>query len=245
AKAKQEFETQLLKTLKPEQGGFVFESVRSQGLSASTRGTDFGTLFLSFSFFLIVAALLLVSLLFRLNLDRRASEIGLLLASGYRHGTVRILLIAEGFIVALVGSLAGLLIGLGYADLLLDFLKSLWPTSYSLSFLSLHVTSLSLVIGLFAALIMSELTLLWGVRVLRRVPATALLQGETSIQEAPSERKRTRWSPRVAIGSLILAIILTGAGLFAKGHEERASTFLGSGACLLTAGLAVLWAGMR
>ena len=59
---------------------------------------DFGLLFLGFSLFLIAAALVLVGLLVRLGLDRRASEIGLLLATGYRTRTVRRLLLAEGMI---------------------------------------------------------------------------------------------------------------------------------------------------
>ena len=58
-------------------------------LTASQGGTDFGGLFLGFSFFLIAAALMLVGLLFRLSLDRRAKEVGLLLATGYAVRTVR------------------------------------------------------------------------------------------------------------------------------------------------------------
>ena len=62
----------------------MFDPTCASGLlAASGGGTDFGMLFLAFSFFLIAAALLLVGLLFRLNLERRAREVGLLLAAGY------------------------------------------------------------------------------------------------------------------------------------------------------------------
>ena len=70
------------------EGGFVFDKVKDHALAASRGGTDFALLFLAFSFFFILSALLLVGLLFRLNLDRRASEIGLLLATGLRRRTV-------------------------------------------------------------------------------------------------------------------------------------------------------------
>ena len=59
------------------------------------------------------------------------------------------------------------------------------------------------------------------------------------------EQKRPRWSPRIALASLVLALVLTGTGLFVKNHEARAGTFFGSGALLLTAGLAALWAAMK
>ena len=97
----------MLAELKPERGGFVFDPVRERRLEAGERGGEFGFLFLCFSFFLIAAALLLVGLLFRLNLDRRAAEIGLLLAAGFRTRTVRRLLLGEGGLVALLGGLLG------------------------------------------------------------------------------------------------------------------------------------------
>src|SRR5262249_47988740 len=79
-RATAQLERRLLQELKPEQGGFVFDAVRQRSLESGSQGLDFGMLFLGFSAFLIAAALVLVGLLFRLNLDRRAEEIGLLLA---------------------------------------------------------------------------------------------------------------------------------------------------------------------
>jgi len=244
ATARDEFEKELLHVLKPDQGGFVFENVRQEGLSASAGGTDFGMLFLAFSFFLILAALLLVGLLFRLNLERRAAEVGLLLATGYRRGQLRLLLLGEGSVLALLGALAGLGIGYAYAHFLLDLLQSLWPSS-SLSFLTLHATWVSVTIGFAAALIMSVVTIFWAIRILGKVSPTVLLMGETTVQENPGEEKQARWSVRIALVSLALAVVLTVGGLFVKDHEARAGTFFGSGACLLTAGLASLWAGMK
>jgi len=89
AKAAGSFSRSLLAKLNPEQGGFVFQDVKQLGLQAGVGSNDFGMLFLGFSFFLIVAGLLLVGLLFRLNLDRRAPEIGLLLAVGFPRRVVR------------------------------------------------------------------------------------------------------------------------------------------------------------
>src|SRR5207248_2636022 len=97
----------LLEKLDPKKGGFLFDAVKDNALKASAGGTDFALLFLGFSFFLILAALLLVGLLFRLNLDQRAQEVGVLLASGIRLSVIRRLLLAEGGILAAAGGLLG------------------------------------------------------------------------------------------------------------------------------------------
>ena len=48
--------------------------------------TDFGQLFLGLSMFIIFSAGMLVALLFRLNVQQRARQLGLLEAVGFRPG---------------------------------------------------------------------------------------------------------------------------------------------------------------
>ena len=67
---------------KQEELGFDFEPVKRQGLAASAGTTDFNSCSSAFSFFIIAAALMLVVLLFRLGVEQRASEVGILLAVG-------------------------------------------------------------------------------------------------------------------------------------------------------------------
>src|SRR6185295_11377281 len=74
----------LAKRLAPATFGFRLQPLREEGLRASSGATDFGGLFIGFSLFLIVSSVLLVGLLFRLGVEGRAGEIGLLLAAGYR-----------------------------------------------------------------------------------------------------------------------------------------------------------------
>ncbi|HVL10945.1 MAG TPA: FtsX-like permease family protein, partial [Gemmata sp.] len=137
---KEELRKALVTRLNPKDAGLVFEPVRERLLTASGGGTDFGGLFLGFSFFLIVASVLLVGLLFRLALDRRGKEIGLLLAAGYRAGTVRSLVVTEGLILAVAGALAGLAAGVLYNRMLLAVLVELWPDRDSASVLRPHAT---------------------------------------------------------------------------------------------------------
>lgn len=241
-KAATAFRDALQKHLDPGQGGFVFDAVRQRGLDESLGYTNFGTLFVGFSCFLIAAALLLVGLLFRLNLDRRASEIGLLLATGYSRRTVRGLLLAEGTALAVVGGLLGLAGAFFYAWQMLTFLGALWP-----GFLRLHADNAgSFVIGYVAALMVSVLTVAWAVRILGRVSPRALLAGETAETSDPTgTRGPVRWSRWVAAAAAILGLACLTVGGFVRDNEMQALTFFSSGALLLTACLAAAWVWMR
>jgi ABC-type lipoprotein release transport system permease subunit len=244
-KISQAFRDRLRSHLRPEQGGLVFDAVRERGLRAAAEGADFGTYFLAFSFFLIASALLLVGLLFRLNLDRRASELGVLLAAGYRRRTLRGLLLGEGCILAAVGALLGLAGAVGYSWLLLELLGAWWPGALDRSILRLHATWYSLVLGYVSALIVSVLTIAWAVRVLGRVEPVALLAGETTAAPEASGPSKPRWSRWLAAVGLLGAAALLVFGGRAQDAEARAGSFFGSGALLLTASLALAWAWMR
>ena len=99
-------EKKILANLKPEELGLRFEPVREQALKAAEQSQDFGGLFLGFSFFLIVAALLLMAMLFQFGLEQRTPEIGTLLALGFTPKQVRKLLLREGVALAFTGDVA-------------------------------------------------------------------------------------------------------------------------------------------
>lgn len=196
-----------LKNLDAKRGGFVFEPVRERAQAAAKGSTDFGMLFLSFSFFLIVAALMLVGLLFRLNLERRSREVGLLRATGYRLGTVRFLLLFEGLIVSTIGGAIGLLAAAGFAWAMLKILAAFWPTPGVASFLTLHVSPMSLAIGFVGSVVMSELAIWWAIRGLSRIESSQLLKGVRGDEGAVATP--SRWALRIAIAGIIGAIALS------------------------------------
>jgi ABC-type lipoprotein release transport system permease subunit len=240
-----DFGRRLLSRLQPQQGGLVFDDVRKRGLEGSAGSSDFGWLFLAFSVFLIAAALLLVGLLFRLNLEQRARELGILFAAGYRTRTVRRLLLGEGVSLAALGGIVGLVGALGYARLILRLLRAWWPGALDQSFLRLHATPASLAIGYVAALVVSVLTIAWAVRILSRMAPRALLSGETIEESTAAGRPRRRWSLLIAGCAAFGAVALLAAGAGARDAEMRSSSFFGGGALLLTAALAGVWAWLR
>jgi putative ABC transport system permease protein len=235
----------LLQNLQPARGGFVFDSVKQDALDASSRGTDFSSLFLGFSSFLIAAALLLVGLLFRLNIDRRASEIGLLVAVGYRRKVLRQLLLVEGSVLAVLGVLLGTGLAVAYSSGLVRFLGAIWPGGALESFLRPHVTALSLITGSVSSLLVSLLTIAWSVRVLGTVAPVALLAGQTAAERDPAAKPRPRWSIWVAVLSGVAGIALVAAGTKMQDQESQAGSFFSGGALLLTAFLAGFMAWMR
>ncbi|MGH7193806.1 MAG: FtsX-like permease family protein, partial [Candidatus Saccharimonadales bacterium] len=225
--------------------GFVFRPVKRQGLAASRGTTDFNGLFLAFSFFIIVSAVMLAALLFRLGIERRASEIGTLAAVGFGARRVRWLLSAEGLLVSLAGGALGLAGGLGFAWLMLAGLRDprWWLAAINAPFLQLHMTWQSLAIGYVSGAAVSWLAIVWSLWRMSNVSIRRLLAGQTG--DTSQRVGSSTWLSRT-----VAWLSLAGAvGLAASAHrltgEAQAGAFFGSGALVLTALLAFVWARLR
>jgi len=236
--SKADLQRRLLEKIKPEQVGFVFQPVKAQGLEAASGTTDFSMLFIGFSLFLIVSAALLVGLLFRLGVEQRASEIGILLATGYPIATVRWRFLKEGGLLAGIGGVIGLGGATIYAWLMMVGLRTWWLAAVSTPFLYLHITPLSLLLGYFISIFVVLFSIWWTVRQFGRVPIRALIAGITTL----AEKHAGRWGRIFAFAGLGLAGVLLILALVA-GRTSSAGLFFGSGALLLISGLAFfsLW----
>lgn len=235
------FERHLRESLPPEAVGLRFESLRSRALEAAGGSTDFGMLFLGFSFFLIAAAVLLIVLVFRLGVERRAGEVGLLLAIGFPGRAVRRNLLLEALWPAGLGAALGLWGAAFYADAMLSGLERWWSGTIRADFLQLHVQAGSLLAGGAVSLLLALLSIAWSLRVLKRASPRALLAGagRWSTGQAGGSRRLP-----AAIGLSFGAAALGLAGLSMNRSVPPAAAFFGSGAALLVASLAVLqvWA---
>src|SRR5256885_10429199 len=106
--------------------GLTIEPVKAQGLAAAGGATDFGEYFVYFSFFLMVSALLLTGLFFKLGVEQRMREIGVLRAFGFPAAKIRAIFLLEGAMLSLVGAAAGAIAALGYGELILYGLRTSW-----------------------------------------------------------------------------------------------------------------------
>lgn len=216
--------------------GLTFHSVKQQGLEAAQGSTDFAGLFLAFSFFLILSAVLLAGLLFSLAVERRAGELGMLLALGYPVRAVRRRLLAEGTVLAGAGALLGLAGALGYAWLLMAGLRTWWLPAVGTPDLYLHVEPSSLILGWIASVLAVLVAIFFTVRRLARIPAPALLAGRTT-PSGPA--KPGRLARPLAIGGAALALALT-LTMVLSGETSSPALAFGAGAALLVSGLAAI-----
>ena len=82
-------EQRLRDAIDPLAMGLAVRDVRAENLAASRGSTDFATYFVSFSVFIVLSALVLTSLFFKLGLEQRVREVGLLRAVGFGPPAVR------------------------------------------------------------------------------------------------------------------------------------------------------------
>ncbi len=219
--------------LQPADLGMTFLPIKQFGLAASSGTTPFDALFLGFSFFLIAAAVMLISLLFKLGVEQRAKELGTLGALGLRSRKVAWLLSSEGLAVASIGAVVGLALGVLYARLIITGLRTWWVAAVSTPFLTLHVTPRSLLIGWLVGVVVSWLTIRWSIRQLARLPLGRLLAGATEAPLKADELHTPSAWPRVREALVALSVALCVIGYLLRG-ESRAGIFFASGAAVLT-----------
>jgi ABC-type antimicrobial peptide transport system permease subunit len=217
--------------------GFSIIHARRDGIAAATGTTPFNVLFLLFSFFIVGASLALISLLFRLGVEQRAPEMGMLLSVGLSRRQTGGLILLEGVLVGAAGAVLGTVIGIGYAILIIVGLRTWWVDAVATPFLEPHFTISSLLIGALLGLVIAGLTILVTLFGLRRSTVQQLVTGnlETNRTERTRGSKAARF---VSIAALGLALACAVLGIRLSG-EAQAGAFFGSGALVLVALL--LW----
>jgi hypothetical protein len=237
--AKERFEASLRGRLDPARAGLVVERVREDALRAAQGSTDFGEYFVYFSFFLVVAALLLAGLFFRLGVEQRLREIGLLRSVGFARKDVRRLFLAEGVALSVLGGLLGIAGAFAYADLVVRGLRTLWVGAVGTRDLALHATSTALVAGFAGGVLMAVLSIAATLRGLRARSPRSLLSGAIEEPSARSPRKASR----LAFVSAALAV--TVLAVSALGTIPPTGAFFAAGSLLLVAGLLATAAVLR
>ena len=223
--------------LLPEQVGLAFRPVREIALAASQGSSDFAGLFLGLSMFLVFSGAGLAGMLLRLSVDSRASQTGIMLATGLPQRLVWRAIVAEGAALTVVGTALGVPLGLAYAALITHALGSWWSGAVGATpALWLHVTPESIGIGAASGLIVGLATVAWSTRALARLPVLGLLAGRQAMAVGATR-------PRARGAAITLALALVGAvslAILASATSFLAPTeaFFGLGCCLLVGGIA-------
>jgi ABC-type lipoprotein release transport system permease subunit len=231
------FNERLRSKIEPSAFGLSAADVRGPALAASEGATDFGEYFLYFSFFLVVAALVLAALFFRLGIEQRAREIGLLRAVGVDPTTVRRLFLAEAVWLAVCGTVVGLAGAWAYASVVVTALNTWWYDAVGTNALTVHVGPMSLLLGAAGGVASAIVCTAWVLRGLGRASERRLLAGDLpdgggsgAAFGRPVARRAIATAGAVAA---IALVVLAQAGLVGA-----AGAFFGAGSALLVAGLA-------
>lgn len=249
-------ESELKRTADPGQFGFSLRAVGDRAEQASRGVTDFGQYFVYFSFFLVVSALLLTSLFFKLGLEQRVQEIGLLRALGFDPAGIRRLFLREGALLAGLGTLLGLAGALGYTALIMLGLRTWWVDAVGTTQLRLHVSGFSLLAGGLGGILTALICIAWSLRRMVSISPRSLLTGAWLYQEAGpaaasaasgkkggqsgslAQRRRSRSRPR-GPGRSRTALLLAAAAVgfllasLAGGLSQELGFFASGALCLL------------
>jgi len=252
--SEQDITTVLLNAVEPASVGLFFQPVRQRGEKASDQATNFGQLFLGFSMFLIIAAAVLMALVFVFGVESRTQQVGLLLAVGFSPKLVRRLFFMEGAILAALGAIAGTAAGLFYTKAMIYGLATGWQILVSGSPIHFYVKPATMFVGALGAAAISLLTIWMTVRHQVSRPAHQLLAGipqwqffgGTAILAVSSlhglEARATQPLSKGKIGLWVTVVAVVGAVLLfgivgTTDSESVSAIFFGVGALLLIAGL--------
>ena len=235
----EQFRGDLRAAIDPLAIGFIAYPARTLALEASAGATDFGLYFVYFSFFLVVSALLLASLFFRLGVEQRLSEIGLLRATGFPPRAIWRVFSVEALLLSVVGSLVGMAAAVAYAELIMWGLRTWWVDAVGTTRLALAVSPVALAAGAGGGVVSAFVSIALTLRSLASASPRSLLAGAVAADAAPAEPTGSSRGMNTMIGLFVL-----GAGLVllaALGLMSETAGFFGGGLALLCGMLTLSW----
>jgi ABC-type lipoprotein release transport system permease subunit len=235
ADAHDRYAARLRATIDPVATALSVRDVRAEGLAASRGATDFGEYFTYFSFFLVMSAVMLAALFFRLGVEQRVREVGLLRAVGFTTAGVRRLFACEGLALATIGSAVGICGAVGYGAVMMLGLRTWWAGAVGTPSLSLHVAPSSLAAGAASAFVIAVGCIWWTLRGLARISERSLLAGQLAgdrlIRGTPSSSGALAGAIGFGgVGAALMAATLAGV-------LDRTGAFFGAGTSFLVAWL--------
>jgi putative ABC transport system permease protein len=206
------FRQSLLHHLTLNESGLNILPVKYQGLQSASGTTDFSGLFIGFSFFLILSATILISLLFRLGLDQRLKSVGLLSALGFTNKQVQKLFFKEAIVILGIGSLIGIYASIGYSELIIYGLKTWWIGAIGTRFLNIHISPISLVMGLVITAAITSFALWRSLSSLKKFSARGLLLGNQLDEEnSRHDQQSKRNTITISVCLVVIISLLTGS----------------------------------
>lgn len=226
------FEKAFLEEIKPGDLGMGFVPIKGMQLMAAVSGTDFSGLFIGFSFFLIASAVLLTGMLFKLQVQRRGRQLGLLGAMGFTTSRVVKLSLMEAIGPTMVGGVLGMGLGVGFTAWMIRELGTRWIAATGTDGLRLFVTPGAMGIGFGVGIVISMGVMAISAWRIRRQNPASLLAGGWD-EKTLGKKRKWKWVVGVCV---VLAM-----GLIAMGGVAA----LGGGGVLMVGMLLGVWGFVR
>ncbi|MDP3068816.1 MAG: FtsX-like permease family protein [Opitutaceae bacterium] len=228
-----ELERQALAALRPELNQMLVRNVRAGAADLAQSAVDFGGLFLGMSFFLILAALGLVAMLFQLSLLLRNREDALLGAVGVPARQIGRWRLGEALVILIVAGAVGVPLAALYTQGILRFLERIWAGQGGGAVFTFAMQPASVGAGLGAFLVISLGAVWLAIRRQTRRALSIRLAASAEETAPPAQARRN------AIILAALAAVTGVAALIAsRGGLPAQIAFYLAGFSWLVAGLA-------
>ena len=143
-----EIEKGLNGSLNPEKMGFIISDLSDESVKAANESVDFGTLFLSLGFFLILASFVLLSFATSSYFDLKRKSVKTLFSLGFKNRRIAQLLILESVVISLTGCSIGAFSGYLVDILITRALNTVWTGAVQTNTLYSYFDLQSIIFGL-------------------------------------------------------------------------------------------------
>lgn len=225
----QDIKTRLNRSFDPFKVGFTLTDLKSVSENAADKSVDFGSLFISLGFFLILASLVLLSFALSSYFDSKKRQVNTIFALGFSNKWIAGFLLSETGMIGLAGCLTGALTGFGIDIILTKALNTVWAGAVQTNTLNPYFSIIPVVTGF----IMTFLIILCLMLVKTRNYLKKLNTGKKVHQELPSGNKN------LIILILLSLLTLTSFILFLFTEEKIRYSFI-TGTLFLLA-LVISW----
>ncbi len=198
-----EINEELSGSIDPEIAGFTVNDISNESIEAAENSVDFGTLFLSLGFFLILASFVLLSFAVSFYFDLKKNEIRTLYSLGFRNRIINRLLLFETTATALVACFAGSLAGYLVNVILITALNSIWSGAVQTNTLVPAFDLVTIITGFSVTLLLSVIFMF----VKSRNYLRNLRAGGTKHYSAPSAARNLIILSIAGIASMVFFVL--------------------------------------
>lgn len=145
---------QLTGKIDPSLTGITTKNILRDSIEAADESVDFGTLFISLGFFLILACFILLWLTISGEVEKRKQMIRVLFSTGFRKSRIRQILLIEFLVIAFAGCFAGSMAGYLVNNMITAALNSVWSGAVQVNTLQSYFDAPVMILSFLLCFIM-------------------------------------------------------------------------------------------